>query len=224
MKLPKYEFTRRGGEEWVYKCSSPLCLGRDPRLELNITTGVYHCFRCGVSGQIKELAGRKRILEVPSFGPPGKRRALPNSILNVLRYRGMSPEYVTYRYGLKWDGYRICIPVGRDLEDPDCWWRRGIYSWQEPKVLVEGEHRGVLGEHLLERGCYAVLTEGDYKAFSVIRRKEKASSVLVPKMRQHIMVEFKGFFKVIRVKHSFVYLDQSPDHEGIIIRISCYTG
>ena len=41
-----------------------------------------------------------------------------------------------------------------------------MWPWQEPKTLTVAP-RGLVGQHLLHRGCRVVVTEGDYKAAAI---------------------------------------------------------
>jgi hypothetical protein len=134
---------------------------------VNTRTGKYHCFRCGYGGRVTDLIGRKKVTSPTEPEEIGKLKPVPDSAYRVLLERGLSPAYTISRYGIRWDGWRLCFPVGGDKQEPDQWWRRAVFSWQQPKVLSPREEKGILGEHLLSRGCIAVLTEGDYKAASI---------------------------------------------------------
>ena len=164
-KLPPPLRIRKHGTEWLYMCPKSACQGKsEATLELNVKTGVFHCFRCGWSGKIEDLGKVVPTVDIPvtpDHLPAVKR--VPQSVYRVISHRGMSPEYVIDRYQIGWDGGRLCWRVADGV-----WWRRAIYHWQEPKVLFDaGAEKGILGEHLLTKRCYLVITEGDYKAASI---------------------------------------------------------
>lgn len=163
-KLPPPDRVRKHGTEYVYACSQPTCEGKQgSTLELNVKTGLFHCFRCGWSGRIDDIGKLALTAPVPRPDVDNPEvKAVPKSVYRALSHRGCNPEYVIDRYKIGWDGWRLCWQVSADM-----YWRRGIYAYQDPKVLFDPGEKGVLGEHLLDKKQYVVITEGDYKAASI---------------------------------------------------------
>ena len=75
----------------------------------------------------------------------------------------MEASYTIARYGLSWDGGRICWPTSAGL------WKRALTDNLDPKVICPAGDRGLLGVHLLGAASdgLVVITEGDYAAASI---------------------------------------------------------
>lgn len=154
---------RRGGEEFIYHCPNcPPKKKSEARLEVNQRTGLGHCFRCGLSFKVKELTKTKDKVQWPQYNESlPEVQAVPDNLERVFIERGMDFRYTVSRYRIGWDGRRLCWTVD------DGYWRRAVYSWDEPKVRFDKGSHGVLGEHLFGNNEILVLTEGDWKAAAV---------------------------------------------------------
>lgn len=162
--------TRKGGTEWLYECPRG-CKGRKNKapLELNIEKGVGHCFICGLSFQFKATSYVRKAVDAllrREAARPGDVSPIPFNIHPKFLERGVDPISTISRYRAGWDGSRICWPIytGRDEE---VYWRRAVYTLQQPKVMTDPGSHGLLGGHLLTLHDYIVLTEGDWKAVSI---------------------------------------------------------
>jgi len=165
MKLPKPKSKRKQGQEWMYEC--PRCgVGKANKApyEINIRTGKAHCFHCGLNNNIdintiKLKAADKIWNDEHKELPPTE--DVPDNLKRIFMERGMQFRYTIHRYNIRWDGGRLCWPVGKGF------WRRSIYSSDEPKVKMDTNAHGILGEPLMKEHMYIVLTEGDWKAAAV---------------------------------------------------------
>ena len=174
--LKKPGRTRKQGTEWMYKC--PVC-GEGSKnkfpFEINIVTGKSSCLRCGYTLPKEEKARLLREIKRTKLFPfllpesevtdePGIVGEVPKYLYRTMEERGFDPAWLLHRYKVKWDGSRLCFPVG----EGDTYWRRAVYPGQRPKVRIDkGTGQYLLGEHLLGSRDYVVLCEGDYGAASI---------------------------------------------------------
>ena len=153
--------SRKRGEELRFKC--PRC--KRTKIDLNIHTGMYHCFVCGLDGKVKIQAKDRKYVREKRYdyqGDDTPLKPVPRDLDRVFLERGIEPKVAIARYRIEYDGARLCFPVDKG------YWRRSIFDGQEPKVLCDQETSGgILGEHLFGNGQHIVLTEGDYKALSI---------------------------------------------------------
>lgn len=153
---------RKGGQEHIYIC--PYCPSlpkKSARLEVNYKKGVGHCFRCGLSFPV-DTSDKPEVVW-PDYGEESPEvRDVPENLYRVFIERGVDPVYTISRYQIKWDGRRLCWPWGEGR-----YARRAVYKWDEPKVLMDGGHDAIGGEHLMGTKKVIVLCEGDWKAASI---------------------------------------------------------
>lgn len=192
-----------GSYEWPADCA---CCGSS-KLEINGTSLLYQCWSCGFSGaltreefeRVKGAGWEPSEMPAQVFPPfqPGDPTTglpsgtsltskMPQIALQEIERRRQEPAWIIHRYGVRWDGQRLCWPAGQG------WSRRAVLSWETPKTISVSP-RGLIGEHLLSAGrdenpsCKVqsprspqlthdlpvlsplrlVLTEGDWKAASI---------------------------------------------------------
>ena len=159
--LTKEVGRRKQGREVIYLC--PVCGDRkvsDAKLELNLDTGVYHCFRCGLSGKDTSVSKSKKNYS-DKKDPLALLLPVPSNLERLFKERGVDFTLTVHRYRILFDGERLCIPVSNG------YWKRSIYEGVEPKVLNTPDSHGLLGEELIGEESTVVITEGDFKAFSI---------------------------------------------------------
>lgn len=199
MSVRKPRRKKDGSIEWPADCA---CCGSS-KLEINGTSLAYHCWSCNFAGvltheEFERVKGAgwetpsQGSSAFPPFHPSGPASDLPGGAptltdelpqiaLQEIERRRQEPAWIIHRYGVRWDGSRLCWPAGQG------WSRRAVLSWETPKTISVSP-RGLIGEHLLSSGrdapasCKAtntslpipglpglrlVLTEGDWKAASI---------------------------------------------------------
>lgn len=158
-----------GSVEIGFPC--PLCGARKFKLEVNSASGLWHCWVCNRGGrlsgeELQRLQATQALVvqgdskHEPTPPPIILTEAYPPYVQQRIRLRGFDPAWLQRRYKVQWDGSRLCWPCGQG------WSRRAIWPWEEPKTLTVAP-RGLIGQHLLFRGCHAVVTEGDWKAAAI---------------------------------------------------------
>lgn len=200
MSIRKPRRKKDGSVEWPADCA---CCGSS-KLEINGTSLAYHCWSCNFAGVLTHEefervkgAGWETLSQgssaFPPFHPSGPASDLPGGAptltdklpqiaLQEIERRRQEPAWIIHRYGVRWDGSRLCWPAGQG------WSRRAVLSWETPKTISVSP-RGLIGEHLLssgrvvapdpltgatrkepaqaQPGLRLVLTEGDWKAASI---------------------------------------------------------
>lgn len=169
-KTSRLRKKRDGTYELPMEC--PACGGN--HMEFNASKGVYHCFSCRSGGFAPSEWGptlsslSSRFGDVPRTEPlptpkavvAALRPQLPMLAKQELSRRGFEEAWIVNRYGVRWDGERLCWPAGAG------WSRRSVLTWERPKTLTVAP-KGLIGEHLLTQGCRVVVVEGDWKAAAV---------------------------------------------------------
>lgn len=168
--MAKLKRKKDGSRELVLTC--PLC-GSKGNYEINLRSGLHSCWACGYGGRLSQDKLPPQVGDNPGsdLSLTGDRRVagaspdlvmdFPSYVLKEWEKRGLDEAHIRRNYRPSWDGERIVWPVFGG--EP---WRRGVFPWQQPKVLYSTGSRGLLIPTAL-RGKDAVLVEGDYKAVGI---------------------------------------------------------
>lgn len=163
MSIRKPRRKKDGSVEWPADCA---CCGSS-KLEINGTSLAYHCWSCNFAGvltheEFERVKGAgwetpsQGSSAFPPFHPSGPASDLPGGAptltdklpqiaLQEIERRRQEPAWIIHRYGVRWDGSRLCWPAGQG------WSRRAVLSWETPKTISVSP-RGLIGEHLLSSG------------------------------------------------------------------------
>lgn len=142
-------------------CGSSKC-------EINTLSWRIHCWSCHFGGVVppEERDNLGNWLSHRGFSPESQRevgeltKVMPLIASQEIKRRGFEEAWLVERYGVRWDGERLCWPAGEG------WSRRAVLPWQTPKAITVSP-RGLIGQHLLHPGCLVVVTEGDWKSASI---------------------------------------------------------
>lgn len=159
---------RDGSYELPVQC--PACGGA--KMEVNLDRRVYRCWLCHLGGSVppewelpvSSYLGRRETTTNERDQAPvaeeGLSLKMPLLAQQEIQRRGFEEAWVVHRYGVRWDGERLCWPAGAG------WSRRSVLPWIAPKALTV-RPRGLVGQHLLRPGARLVLCEGDWKAAAI---------------------------------------------------------
>lgn len=156
---------------------------KSPTLSVNRSLGLYHCFRCGLSGKskriIRPLDTRKAPKEIEwpdNYSPlrPGTVRSLcQRAAIRYLRNRGLTDEeIVSYRIGYCSNGFykgRVIVPITNGNEI--VYFVARAISEAEPRRYLNPPmpKMGVTFKTFIGKANRAVVVEGVFDAISVAR-------------------------------------------------------
>lgn len=142
------------------RSTCPLC--GSGSYERNLEKGLGSCWSCRYANKFTPVQGQV-LQEAETPRRQAEAQDFPSYAREAITRRGFDPAYLIDRFGLWWDGYRICWPTS-----PSGYARRSIWPGQDPKVITQGP-KGLIGYMNLTSGQDIVLVEGDYKAASIPR-------------------------------------------------------
>lgn len=138
---------RKDGTELIFPCPKCNAPNKSNKLYVNVTSGVFHCFRCGFKGRLKTNYSLSDVIKNKNdkqeykksdiFLFPFIRKNLTEEQINALYLRGLSDSDIRY-YNIT-GGNRIQIPnyVIGNFTDMICkWeWRKELITNKNPKYL-----------------------------------------------------------------------------------------
>lgn len=154
---------------------------KSPSLSINRSNGVYHCFRCGISGKDKNKARSFRILlakaqiewpeEYSPIRPDSPRNLGERAALHYLHERGVTDEQVNlFKIGFCSKGLyenRIIVPIFKGVELV-YFVARAISKAESRKYLNPSVPKeGILFKTFIGKAHRAAVVEGVFDAIAV---------------------------------------------------------
>lgn len=164
MQINRLTKVRRVSREGEYRANCPYCADTKQHFYFNISSKVFHCFKCGISGK---LVGDSLVdIGDRNVRGSGDTKILPPKDIHIdyLIKRGLTLEEVLHFTPVSIPEYPNYVFSGRYQSEMLV--GRTIVSDNEPKYIQIGEKR-LYGD--IENGCSLIIVEGMFDYYAVRR-------------------------------------------------------